>query len=48
MLADLERSDYGYLLYLCCWQEGRRFHTIHVVISKIPLLIADIPDLILI
>lgn len=48
MSAHLERSDSRYLLYLRCWKGGRRFHTVHVVISTIPLLIADIPDLTLI
>lgn len=49
MLADLERSDYRYLLYFCCcWQEGRRFNTVYDVITTIPLLIADIPDFTLI
>lgn len=48
MPAHLQRSDCRYLLYLRCWKEGRRFHTVHVVISTIPLLIADILDLTLI
>lgn len=44
----VERSGSRYMLDLCCWQEDRRFHNVHVGISKFPLLIADITDLTLI